>query len=101
MDRLRFTQMRNKVTQSLRKAKAIFLVSVLEGAKGNGKKVWQAFNKLLDKDNKYEQSTFEVKIDNILEKVPTRIENTLLFFQQCTRNNKSVYSFNYCNLYNQ
>lgn len=74
MDRLRLTHMHNKVTQSLRKANAKFSVSITEGAKGNGK-VWQTLNESLGKDNKYENCTFELKIDNILND-PIRIENT-------------------------
>ncbi len=51
-DRLKFTHMRNKVIQTLRKAKANFFISVIEDAKGNGSKVWQTLNKLLGKDTK-------------------------------------------------
>lgn len=45
-DRIKFTSLRNKVTQSLRKSKADFFLKIIANANGNGKLVWQTINKL-------------------------------------------------------
>ena len=75
-DRHNFTHIRNKVVQSLRRAKANFFISVIEGAKGNGKKVWQTLNKLLGKESKHESNTSELIIDNVLVNDPAKIANS-------------------------
>ncbi len=43
-DRQKFTSLRNKVIQRLRQAKANFFIDTIEGARGNGKKLWQTIN---------------------------------------------------------
>lgn len=71
-----FTHARNKVTQTLRKAKADFFVSIIENTRGNGKKTWQILNKLLGKHNKKEIKAIELAMDNALIRDPTIVANT-------------------------
>ena len=75
-DRQRFTHARNKVTQTLRKAKANFFIRMLEGAKGNGKRIWQTLKKLLGKPSPKDDIPMELKIDNHLENNPSVLAST-------------------------
>ena len=60
IDRQRFTSMRNKTTQTLRKAKANFFLDVITSANGNGKLIWQNINKLIGKQNKMDNYRLEI-----------------------------------------
>lgn len=74
--------MRNKVIHTLRKAKANFVSSVIEDARGRrcGKPTY----KLLDKDAKQETNTMELEISNVLVKDPAKIANVLNdYFLDC------------------
>lgn len=73
-DRLKFTHARNKAVQRMRKAKANFIVSIIESAKGNGKKTWQILNKLLGK-NKQETKALELEVNNDLVKDSSMVAN--------------------------
>ena len=53
-NRHKCTHARNKVTQTIRQAKANFFINIIEGAKGKSKNVWQILNKLLGKHKKQE-----------------------------------------------
>ena len=67
IDRQKFTSARNKVTQTLRKAKADFFMTIIESAKGNGRKIWHNINKLTCKQTKKDKE-LELNINNKLVK---------------------------------
>ena len=73
IDRQRFTSMRNKTTQTLRKAKANFFMDVITSANGNGKLIWQNINKLIGKQNKMDNDRLEIKVNNKLINNPKEL----------------------------
>lgn len=71
-DRQKFTHLRNKVTQTLRLAKANFFINLIQNSKGNGKLVWQNLNKLLCLQSKSNKK-IELQINNSIIKDPALI----------------------------
>ena len=61
-DRLTYNQLRNKVIQQLRHAKATFYINLIKQAKGNSKQLWQIIDKLTGK-RQSRSGTIELKID--------------------------------------
>jgi len=57
--------MRNKVIQTLQKTKVF--MNIIEGSKGNGRKIWQTINKLAGKQNMNVKKKL-LKINSILVK---------------------------------
>lgn len=68
---------RNLVTQTLRKAKAKFYLSIIESHKGNGKKVWDCINKLTGSLSNKINNILELKIRGVLVKDPLTLAKTL------------------------
>uniref|UniRef100_A0A669CUH2 Reverse transcriptase domain-containing protein n=1 Tax=Oreochromis niloticus TaxID=8128 RepID=A0A669CUH2_ORENI len=80
LDRQRFTSMRNKVTRSLRQAKANFFINIIERAKGNGKIIWQHLNKLLGRHSNKSKNTIELYVNNSIVREPLSIASNLNTF---------------------
>lgn len=73
-DRQIFTNLRNKVVNELRKAKAKFFMDIIKDGKGNSKLMWSNINKLTKKDNKQNQGNgHELKMNGILNNDPSEI----------------------------
>ncbi len=86
-DRLKFTAARNKVIQMMRKAKANFFITVMENARGDGKKLWQNINKLTRKEYRHNNNDLELIIDNKLESSPDTLASELkIFFLKSVEN---------------
>lgn len=73
-DRHKFTSLRNKVTQIMRKVKAAFFIHIISEANGNSKKIWQNLNQLIGRDRKAKQE-IELKSNNIVESNPDLLTN--------------------------
>lgn len=62
-DGLIYKGLRNKVTQQLRQAKAMFFLNIIKQAKGNSKQLWQTIDKLTGK-MQTKSGIIELKIDD-------------------------------------
>lgn len=80
-DQLNFVSGRNKVTQTLRIAKAIFFMTVINGAKGNCKLIWENINKLLGKSKHNADKDLELKFANELVSEPLSLATKLRPYQ--------------------
>jgi len=72
-DRQIFTNLRNKVVNELRKAKAKFFMDIIKDGKGNSKLIWSNINKLIKKDKRNQRNGYELKINGILNNDPSEI----------------------------
>jgi len=78
-DRLRFTMSRNKVTQTLRKAKANFFLEIIANAQANGKTIWQNVNKLVGHKCKQDKE-LELSINDSSVRDPIALATSLNHF---------------------
>lgn len=85
-DRLHFISARNKVTQTLRMAKANFFMTVINSAKGNCKLIWENINKLLGNSKHKADTDLELKFANELVSEPLSLATKLNDFFQSTIN---------------
>lgn len=95
IDRQNFTSARNKVRLAIRKAKANFFITIIESAKGNGKKIWQNINKLTGRQNKQDKKELKLNVYNQLVKNPVILVtefNIYFINSRGTRNNTALHS---------